>query len=115
MPAGCDDEGAVGAPELPHVLDDEVRIPQPLLRLGVIRRDDGGVAEDRRGVALGEDQVDLRSLALEPAHRIAQRLGGLDLLEPEQAPEIDHSIRLVRRHLEGHVLKHGPSISERRL
>ena len=112
--AGRDGEGAVGAPELAGVLDLEARVPEPLLRLGVIRRDDGGVAEGRRGVALGEDQVDLGRVPLQPAHRVAEHIGRRHLLEPEQAPELDRAIGLVRRNLERDVVEHGASISDGR-
>jgi len=72
----------------------------------MIWRHDGGVAEHGSGVALGEDQVDLGPLSLQPAHRISERLGRVDLLEAEQRPELDRAISLLRRNLEGDLLQH---------
>ena len=88
MAARGDREGTVRTPELAGVLDLEARVAEPLLGLGVIGRDHGGVPERRCGVALGEDQVDLRRVALEPADGVAEHVSGRDLLEAEQAPEL---------------------------
>ena len=111
MTARRDREGAVRPPELTGVLDLEARVAEPLLRLSVVGSDDRRVPEERRGVALGEQQVDLGSLALEPTHRIAQSLRRIDLIESEQAPELDGSVGFIGRHLEGHVLEHARSES----
>jgi hypothetical protein len=93
-----DRERAVRSPELSRVLDLKAGIPQPVLGLRVIGRDDGGVAEHGSGTALGEDQVDLGAIALQPADRVPERLGRVDLLEAKQASELDRAIGLVRRH-----------------
>jgi hypothetical protein len=106
VPARRDREGAVGAPELAGVLDLEAGIPQPLLGLGVIVRDHGRVAQDRRRVALGQDQMDLCRVALEPADGVAEHIGRRDLLEAEQAPELSRAIRLLRRNFERDVMEH---------
>jgi hypothetical protein len=106
MAARGDREGAVGAPELSGVLDLEAFVPEPLLRLGVIRGDHGGVPEHGSGVALGEDQVDLRSPSLQPADRAAEWLGRIDLLESEEPPELNGAVSLLRGNLERDVLEH---------
>lgn len=101
-----DREGTVRTPELAGVLDLEARVAKPLFGLGVIGRDHGGVPERRCSVALGEDQVDLRRIALEPADGVAEHVSGRDLLEAEQAPELSRSLRLLRRNFERDVMEH---------
>ena len=111
--AGCDGEGAIGAPELAGVLDLEAGVPQALLGLGVVGGHDRGVPERRCGVSLGEDQVDLSAVVLQPADGVAEHVGRGDLLEAEQAPELDRAIGLIRRDLQRDVMEHGASISDR--
>ena len=71
-----------------------------------------GVPQRRCGVSLGEDQVDLGALALQPADGVAEHVGRRDLLEAEQAPELNRAIGLIRRDLQRDVMEHGASISD---
>jgi hypothetical protein len=43
---------------------------------------------------------------LEPAHGVAEDVGGRDLLEAEQAPELDRAVGFLRRDLERDVVEH---------
>ena len=110
VPARGDREGAVGAPELARVLDLEAGSAEPLLRLGVVGDDDGGVAQHRRRVPLGEDDVDLGPLALDPEDRVPQLLRHLHGLEADQLPELDDALALAGRHLDRDVLEHAPKL-----
>jgi len=100
MAARGDREGPVSAPELTGVLDLEAGVAEALLRLGVVGRHDRRVAQRGGGVGLGEDQVNLGGVALEPPHRVAEHVGGGYLLEAEQAPELDGAIGFLGRDLE---------------
>jgi hypothetical protein len=51
-------------------------------------------------VTLREDQVDLGPVSLQPADRVSEHVGGWDLLEAEQPPELDRAVGLLRRDLE---------------
>jgi hypothetical protein len=104
--AGRDREGAVGAPELARVLDLEAGVAEALLGLGMVGCHDGRMTEGGSGVCLSEDQVDLGSVALQPADRATEHVGGGNLLEAEQAPELDRAVGLLRRHLERDVMEH---------
>ena len=55
---------------------------------------------------LGEDQMDLGRVPLQPAHRVAEHICRRHLLEPEQAPELDGAIGLLRGDLERDVVEH---------
>jgi hypothetical protein len=61
-------------------------------------------------VTLGQDQVDLGAVAVQPPDRVAESLGRFDLVEAEERPELDRSVHLLGRDLDGDVLKHGPRI-----
>src|SRR5689334_11656936 len=63
-------------------------------------------------MALREDQVDLGAVALEPADRVSERLGRLDLLEADEAPELDGAVGLIRGHLDRDVLQHAARMSD---
>jgi hypothetical protein len=63
-------------------------------------------------MALGEDQVDLGAVALEPADRVAEHVGRGDLLEAKQSPELDRAIGLAGRYLQRDVMEHAASISD---
>jgi hypothetical protein len=57
-------------------------------------------------VLLGEDQVDLCRVPLEPADGVTEHVGCGNLLEPEQAPELDRAIGLLRGDLQRDVVEH---------
>jgi hypothetical protein len=80
----------------------------------MVGRHHGGVSERGSGVALGEDEVDLGAVVLEPANPVAEHLRGRDLLEAEQAPELNRAIGLIQRDLERDVVEHASSISDAR-
>ena len=90
----------------PSVLHLEARVNQTPLGLSVIRDDDRGVPERGGDVVGDEHQVDLGSLALDPAHVPVDRLWHLDLVESDQREELDRAVGVGGRDLDGDVLEH---------
>ena len=102
-----DREGPARSPELARLGDLVAGVRNPLHRLLEVIDDDRGVAEHRHRPVVGVDQVDVRALPREPRDVAAERLGRVDVLEPEQPPEPDHGLHLLGRHFDRDVLEHG--------
>jgi hypothetical protein len=113
MTARSDREGPIGPPELPGVLHLEAGVAQALLGFGMVGGHDSGMPEHGRCVPIGEDQVDLGAVVLKPPDPVAEHLRCGDLLEPDQPPELNGPVGLVRWDLERDVMQHAPKTKRR--
>lgn len=94
------------APELSCLLDLEAELGELAQRRVEIGRHQRRMAKHRGGCRLGQDQVDLGSLAVEPQDRVPERFGDGMGSEAERREQDAEAVGLGRIDLEGHVMKH---------